>query len=87
MQGVIKSYDPGTGDGTILCDSDFQEYELAPGAIAEAGLRFARQGQRFVFVVNEQGFASELSFGSESDMGTPGFFEQLPSADPVADEQ
>ncbi|MCU1356332.1 MAG: hypothetical protein JWM89_1750, partial [Acidimicrobiales bacterium] len=22
MQGVIKSYDPGTGDGIILCDTD-----------------------------------------------------------------
>ena len=33
MQGVIKSYDPGTGDGVVLCDTDFQEYDLAPDAL------------------------------------------------------
>ena len=29
MQGVIKSYDPGSGDGVVLCDTDFKEYDLA----------------------------------------------------------
>ena len=29
MQGVIKSYDPGTGDGVILCDTDFRR--VRPG--------------------------------------------------------
>ena len=28
MQGVIKSYDPGSGDGVVLCDTDFMEYDL-----------------------------------------------------------
>ena len=33
MQGVIKSFDPGSGDGVILCDTDFREYDLADGAL------------------------------------------------------
>ncbi|HPB46245.1 MAG: hypothetical protein M9952_03355 [Microthrixaceae bacterium] len=86
MQGVIKSYDPGTDDGTIVGDTDFVSYDLAPGAVAAAGLRFVRQGQRLLFTVNDDGLAADLRFGSEVDMGTPGFFESLPSAEPVADE-
>lgn len=86
MQGVINSFDPGTGDGSILCDTDFAEYEFAPGALAASDFRMLRQGQRVVFDVSEQGFAEGLRFGSEVDMGTPGFHEIVPSADPVADE-
>jgi hypothetical protein len=33
VQGVIKSYDPGTGDGIILCDTDLADYDLATGAL------------------------------------------------------
>ena len=32
MQGVIKSYDPGSGDGVVLCDTDLAEYDLAADA-------------------------------------------------------
>ena len=39
MQGVIKSYDPGSGDGVILCDTDFGDYT---GAAFHAGLATAR---------------------------------------------
>lgn len=73
MQGVIKSYDPGTGDGVILCDSDFREYDLAPDALAGSPFRMLRQGQRVIFELDEQGLATRLSVGSEIDMGTPGF--------------
>ena len=31
MQGVVKSYDPGSGDGLIVRDSDLVEFELAEG--------------------------------------------------------
>lgn len=73
MQGVIKSYDPGSGDGVILTDSDLREYDLAPAALEGSILRMVRQGQRVVFDVDEQGQARNLRLGSEEDMGTPRF--------------
>jgi len=34
MQGVIKAYDPATGDGLVMSDTDFNDYELAADALA-----------------------------------------------------
>ncbi|MGH9117799.1 MAG: hypothetical protein ACRD0A_07940 [Acidimicrobiales bacterium] len=73
MQGVIKSYDPGTGDGLVLCDSDYREYELGPDAFAGSVFRMVRQGQRVIFDIDDRGLATRLRLGSEVDMGTPGF--------------
>lgn len=73
MQGVIKSYDPGTGDGVILCDTDFRDYDLAPTALTGSPFRMLRQGQRVIFDVDGAGLATHLRVGSEVDMGTPGF--------------
>lgn len=73
MQGVIKSFDPGTGDGVILCDSDFAEYDLALDALDGSPFRMLRQGQRVVFELDATGLATQLRVGAESDMGTPGF--------------
>ncbi|MGH9246179.1 MAG: cold-shock protein [Acidimicrobiales bacterium] len=73
MQGVIKSYDPGTGDGLVLCDTDLREYELAANALAGSVFRMLRQGQRVLFEVDDRGRASHLRLGSEVDMGTPRF--------------
>jgi CspA family cold shock protein len=70
---VIKSYDPGTGDGVILCDSDYQDYDLASDALVGSPFRMLRQGQRVIFRVDDDGLATSLSVGSELDMGTPGF--------------
>ena len=77
MQGVIKSYDPGTGDGIILCDRDLQEYDLAPGALEGSVFRMLRQGQRVVFDLNDNGTATTVRLGSEVDMGTPGYEESV----------
>ena len=49
MQGVIKSYDPGTGDGVVVCDTDLAEYDLAPAPSTGSVFRMLRQGQRVVF--------------------------------------
>ena len=38
MQGVVKSYDPGSGDGLIVRDSDLIEFELADGFAEGADL-------------------------------------------------
>ncbi len=73
MQGVIKSYDPGTGEGVLVRDIDRSEYELAPGALEGSVFRMLRQGQRVVFDLDAAGRAVALRLGSEVDMGTPGF--------------
>ena len=73
MQGVIKAYDPGTGDGVIVRDTDLAELELASGALEGSVFRMLRQGQRVVFDLDDGGRATRLRLGSEVDMGTPGF--------------
>lgn len=72
MQGVIKSYDPSTGDGVILRDTDLSEHDLAADALEGSIFRMLRQGQRVVFDLNDAGRATKLRLGSEVDMGTPG---------------
>lgn len=71
MQGVVKSYDPGTGQGVILCDRDLAEYDLAAAALEGSVFRMLRQGQRVVFDLDESSRATRLRLGSEVDMGTP----------------
>jgi cold shock CspA family protein len=73
VQGVIKSYDPGTGDGVLVCDTDLIDYDLAPDALEGSLFRMLRQGQRVVFDLADDGRATALRLGSEVDMGTPGF--------------
>ncbi len=79
MQGVIKSFDPGTGDGSLLCDTDLREYDLATDALDGSVFRMLRQGQRVLFEVDDTGLATRIRIGSEVDMGTPGF----PPAEPA----
>lgn len=72
MQGVIKAYDPATGDGVVMCDTDLADYDLADDALAGSIFRMVRQGQRVVFELDDVGRATRLRLGSEVDMGTPG---------------
>ena len=72
MQGVIKAYDPATGDGLVMSDTDFNDYELAADALVGSIFRMLRQGQRVVFELDEAGQATRLRLGSEVDMKTPG---------------
>ena len=72
MQGVIKAYDPTTGDGLVMCDTDLRDYELASNALDGSIFRMLRQGQRVIFVLDDAGRATQLSLGSEVDMKTPG---------------
>ena len=71
MQGVIKAYDPGTGDGVVVAEADLSEYDLAGDALAGSIFRMLRQGQRVRFELDEHGRATRLSLGSEIDLGTP----------------
>lgn len=75
MQGVIKSYDPSTGDGVVLCDTDLNEHDLAPTALEGSIFRMLRQGQRVVYDLDDAGRATHLRLGSEVDMGTPDFLQ------------
>lgn len=72
MQGVIKAFDPSSGVGVILTDTDLREFELAEDALEGGILRSLRPGQRVVFDVSPDGLATRLRLGSEVDMGTPG---------------
>ena len=72
MQGVIKAYDPVTGDGVVMCDTDLADYDLAADALEGSVFRMLRQGQRVVFDLDDAGRATRLRLGSEVDMGTPG---------------
>ena len=75
MQGVIKSYDPATGDGVVVSDKDLAEYELGPSALAGTVFRMLRQGQRVRFELDDDGFAMHLGLGSEVDMATPAYLD------------
>ena len=72
MQGVVKAYDPVTGDGIVLCDTDLADYDLAADALEGSVLRMLRQGQRVIFDLDDAGRATGLRLGSEVDMSTPG---------------
>jgi cold shock CspA family protein len=73
MQGVIKAYDPESGLGVLMCDTDLADYDLATDALAGSIFRMLRQGQRVIFDLDDAGQATHLRLGSEVDMGTPGF--------------
>jgi cold shock CspA family protein len=73
VQGVVKAYDPVTGQGTLVRDVDRSEHDLAADALVGSAFRMLRQGQRVVFDLDAEGRAHRLRFGSEVDMGTPGF--------------
>lgn len=72
MQGVVKSYDPGTREGVLIRDTDRAELDLAGNALQGSVFRMLRQGQRVVFDLDDAGRATRLRLGSEVDMGTPG---------------
>jgi len=77
MQGVIKSYDPMTRDGVILTDTDMSEYDLASDALEGSVFRMLRPGQRVVFDLDDGQQATRLRLGSEVDMGTPAWLDDI----------
>ncbi|MXY10795.1 MAG: hypothetical protein F4Z00_16615 [Acidimicrobiaceae bacterium] len=71
VQGVIKSYDPLTGDGVLVNEADLADVDLADDALEGSVFRMLRQGQRVQFDLDVDGRATRLRLGSEVDMGTP----------------
>lgn len=53
-QGVVKSYDPNTGNGIIILDTDKTEVYLMPGSLKGSIFRTLRQGQRINFDIKEE---------------------------------
>jgi hypothetical protein len=48
VQGVIKSYDPGTRIGVVVRDTDRTEYDLSPDALNGSILRMLHIGRAHV---------------------------------------
>ena len=68
MQGVIKTYDPGTGVGIIVRDDDRSEVFLRPGSLEGSAFRNLRQGQRVIFETEDaegRPYAYGLRFGMD----------------------
>ena len=53
-QGVVKSYDPNTGNGIVIRDTDKTEVFLAPGSLKGSIFRTLRQGQRVNFDIEQK---------------------------------
>ena len=67
-QGVVKTYDPVTGAGIVVRDTDRSEVFLRPGSLKGSVFRTLRQGQRILFdSVEEDGrsFISTVRLGQD----------------------
>jgi cold shock CspA family protein len=72
MQGVVSSYDPGTGEGVLVAtDGSHDEYLLATDALTGSIFRMLRQGQRVNFDLDGTGRATRVRSGAEGDMSLP----------------
>jgi CspA family cold shock protein len=71
MQGVVKSYEPGTGDGVVMRETDLSDIDLASDALEGSLFRMLRPGQRVQFDLDANARATRLRLGSEVDMTTP----------------
>ena len=72
MQGVVRIYDPQTGEGIVVTDTEERrDLVLAPEALEGSLFRMLRQGQRVNFELDTDGRATRIHIGSETDMGLP----------------
>ena len=72
MQGVVRSFDPGNGEGVLVTtDGERTEFLLAADALEGSVFRMLRQGQRVNFDVDGSGLATRVRIGAEVDMGLP----------------
>jgi len=71
MQGVVRIYDPQSGEGIVVRDTDRAELVLAADALEGSIFRMLRQGQRITFELDPEGRATTVRIGSEPDMGLP----------------
>ena len=50
-QGIVKSYDPDSGSGIVLLDTDKTEVYIQPGSLKDSIFITLRQGQRINFEI------------------------------------
>ena len=53
-QGVVKSYDPNSGNGIVVLDDNKTEGYLKSGSLKGSIFRTLRQGQRINFDIVEE---------------------------------
>ena len=53
-QGVVKSYDPNSGNGIVVLDDNKTEVYLKSGSLKGSIFRTLRQGQRINFDILEE---------------------------------
>ena len=71
MQGVVRMYDPLSGEGVVVNETDRAELAFAADALEGSLFQMLRQGQRINFDLDADGRATKVRFGSEVDMGLP----------------
>ena len=69
MQGVVRMFDPISGEGIVVNEADRAELAFAADALEGSLFQMLRQGQRVNFTVDGDGRATTLRLGSEPDMG------------------
>jgi len=65
----VRMFDPQTGEGILVRDTDRAEFVLAANALEGSLFTMLRQGQRVTFELDDTGLATTLRLGSEPDMG------------------
>ena len=64
-------YDPLSGEGVVVTETDRAELAFAADALEGSLFQTLRQGQRINFDLDADGRATRVRFGSEVDMGLP----------------
>lgn len=71
MQGVVRMYDPLSGEGVVVNEADRGDLAFAADALDGSLFQTLRQGQRINFDLDDDGRATKVRLGSEIDMGLP----------------
>jgi cold shock CspA family protein len=71
VQGVVRMFDPISGEGIVVSETDRAELAFAADALEGSLFQTLRQGQRVNFDLDADGRATRVRFGSEVDMGLP----------------
>ncbi len=71
MQGVVRMYDPISGEGIVVNEADRGDLAFAANALEGSLFQTLRQGQRVNFDLDADGRATKVRLGSEIDMGLP----------------
>ena len=71
MQGVVRMFDPISGEGVVVSEADRAELAFAADALEGSLFQTLRQGQRINFDLDDDGRATRVRLGSEIDMGLP----------------